>query len=198
MKPHLVMQALTQAEGYLELGLPEWALRSVDRCDTFGPFAYEAHYLKGEALRALERYDQALIPLREAVRLRPDAVAPRVALGWCLKRTRHLDQAIQVLEELLDHEKPEAIVPFNLACYWCVAGEKTKALNLLERALRIDPTYARHAASDMDLADLRDEPAFHRLVDGASHGPASKGTAGPGTHGSDADPTRAADPEVRP
>ena len=189
MKPHLVVQALTQAEGYLELDLPDLALRCLARCDDYGALDFEGNYLNGEALRALERYDQAVAPLRAAVGLRPGAVAPRVALGWCLKRTSRLEQAIGVLEEVVDTDDVEAIVPFNLACYWCVAGDHAKALALLEKALQLDPNYARHAVRDADLDGLRGEPAFQRLVGGSPDGPADTARA---------DPSPLRDPEAGP
>ena len=203
MKPHLVFRALMQAEGYLELGLPERAVSALGECDGFGPFAYEGNYLSGEALRCLERYHQAVGPLREAIRLKPESLPPRLALGWCLKRTGRLHQAIEALEDVLGEDDPEAIVPFNLACYWCLAGDKAKALRLLQQALDLDPSYASHAASDVDLTDLRGHPRFRALLEKASFSPDEGGGGhaqgvsdnGPGSKG----PGRPVkDPEDRP
>lgn len=168
MNTDRVLRALLEAEGYLELDLPQRALHALETQDDFGPLAFEGNWLTGEALRNLERHDEAVGPLREAVRLKPDSLPARLALGWCLKRCARLQQAIEVLEEALDQEDQEAIVPFNLACYRCLSGDKDAALKLLERALRMDPTYGPNAMDDPDLTGVRDSPTFGRLVARAS------------------------------
>ena len=55
---------------------------------------FEANFLKGEALRCLDRYREALKPLEIAASLRPSDTRVALALGWCYKRTNRLAQAI--------------------------------------------------------------------------------------------------------
>jgi tetratricopeptide (TPR) repeat protein len=65
---HLIMRRLSAAEGYLQLGLPAYALDEIDRIEEIGPFSPPRDLLRGEALKELERYDEAIEALQEAAR----------------------------------------------------------------------------------------------------------------------------------
>ena len=90
-----------EAEGYLELGMPQHALQALGRLGNPAGFGVEALYLWGEGLRAMRRYFEALLPLERAARLAPEDIRVRLALGWCYKRTGRLDLAIDSLEKAL-------------------------------------------------------------------------------------------------
>ena len=82
-----VFRRLVAAEGYLELGLPQRALDELDAIEDAGPLAPPMHYMRGEALRAQRRYEDAIQPLQAAAQLIP---APHnkqawLALGDCLR-----------------------------------------------------------------------------------------------------------------
>ena len=82
------MKVQHQAEGYLELGLPQQALDALDRLGTAGTADARSLYLQGEALRSLERYADAIVPLRKVAELEPENVQVLLALGWCHKAHR--------------------------------------------------------------------------------------------------------------
>ena len=46
-----------------------------------------------------------------------------------------------MLEDALLVEPGEALVHYNLACYWSLAGDKSKSLSYLSGALDIDSSY---------------------------------------------------------
>lgn len=56
-------QLKRQAEGYLELGMPQQALETLARLGPVSRPSSHLLHLRGEALRALERYEEALLPL---------------------------------------------------------------------------------------------------------------------------------------
>ena len=82
------MKAQHQAEGYLELGLPQQALDVLDRVGMPGTADARTLYLQGEALRSLERYADAIAPLRNVAELEPENVQVLLALGWCRQAHR--------------------------------------------------------------------------------------------------------------
>ena len=45
-----------------------------------------------------------------------------LALGWCYKRIGRIDLAIESLEEALSIEPNDALIHYNLACYWSGPG----------------------------------------------------------------------------
>ncbi len=65
-------QVLREAEGYLELDMPQHALDALQRlAETDFATSPTYYYLQGEALRATERFSEALLPLRKAADLAP-------------------------------------------------------------------------------------------------------------------------------
>jgi Flp pilus assembly protein TadD len=90
----------------------------------------DALYLTGQAFRAIELYRDAISPLREAARFEPDNIHIWLALGWCYKRIGRLDRAIESLEEALTVDPGGAIIHYNLACYWSLAGSVDVALSV--------------------------------------------------------------------
>jgi tetratricopeptide (TPR) repeat protein len=128
-------------------------------------------YLEGEALRSLERYAEALEPLREDSELDPENVQIWLALGWCHKRTGRLDLAIEALEraaeavdDTLETEKYRGLLNYNLACYWSLAGNKAHALEYLSKAFETDPDYRDRVGSEPDFDPLRSDPDFQALT----------------------------------
>ena len=159
-----VQQSLREAEGYLELGMPQHALAALDRLESPGTFLGKSLYLRGEALRAMERFREAIGPLAEAADLAPSNVPAWLALGWCHKRVGRLDLAIESLEEAIDVEPGNALILYNLACYWSLAGVKRHALNYLAAALERDEKYRDLVPTETDFDSLRSDPDFQELT----------------------------------
>lgn len=159
-----MQRTLREAEGYLELGMAQTALDLLARVTEPGTFRGQQLYLTGEALRALERYEEALIALTEAADLSPSNIHVWLALGWCRKRTGRLDLAIDALERAEEASPEEAIVHYNLACYWSLAGKKQLALRYLSRAISLDAQFRNLLDSESDFDPIRAEPEFQALI----------------------------------
>jgi len=155
---------LDEAEGYLMLELPEYALRILESRDEWPRMTFEASFLKGETLRCLERFREALASLEVAAALRPEDVGVALAQGWCYKRTNRLAEAVDALERAARHEPDNALIHYNLACYWSLAANASRALEELALALRLDPELRRLIAEESDFDPLRGGPAFERLA----------------------------------
>ena len=153
-----------EAEGYLELGLPRQALDALARLGDPTEFEGHAFYLWGEALRELERYVEAVMPLTRAAEIEPNNVHVLFALGWCYKRTGQIDLAINSLEQVLVSKPAEPLVHYNLACYWSLAGDKSRALEFLAQALDIDPQFRELVDDEPDFDTMRQDPLFAALV----------------------------------
>jgi tetratricopeptide (TPR) repeat protein len=114
----------------------------------------------GEAFRELSRYEEALLPLERSADLMPDDIQVWLALGWCYKRTGQLAKAIESLEKALIVDSSEAILHYNLACYWSLARNRTLALQYLSRALEIDCNFRDMIGSEHDFDALRQDADF--------------------------------------
>jgi tetratricopeptide (TPR) repeat protein len=158
-----IRKQLDEAEGYLMLDLPRRSLQILDSRKDWLSMQFEASLLRGEALRNLKRYREALRPLEVAAALRPTDIRVALALGWCYKRTNRLAQAIDSLDRALLEHPEEALLHYNLACYWSLAGNSAKALNSLSVALDLNPDLRSLIGDESDFNQLRGNPEFERL-----------------------------------
>jgi Flp pilus assembly protein TadD len=174
------LQTLREAEGYLDLAsageafrdsgtqrrdqLAQRAISVLDQGHFTGRSQAQALYLRGEAFRTMERYREAVEPLRQAGELDRGNIHVWLALGWCYKRTGRLDMAIQALEEALEWESGEAIIHYNLACYWSLAGNRKLALVYLAQAFEIDAGLREQVRTEPDFDPIRMDPDFRALM----------------------------------
>jgi tetratricopeptide (TPR) repeat protein len=166
LSPEQIRRQLDEAEGFLMLDLPGRSLQIIDSRSDWSSMQFEANFLKGEALRSLKHYREALKPLEMAANLRPNDSRVALALGWCYKRTNRLAQAIDSLERAIRENPDKALLHYNLACYWALAGNDAKALDALATALEQEPELRTLIADEPDFDRLRGHPDFDRLASG--------------------------------
>lgn len=155
---------LREAEGYLELGMAEHTLAALSRLDTESTGRSDALYLEGEALRSLDRFAEALIPLEAAADVAPSNIHIWLALAWCYKRTDQLHRAIESLEHALEADSEEALLLYNLACYWSLSGDAEQSVSYLASALDLDANYRELVAEETDFDPIRNRPEFQALL----------------------------------
>lgn len=153
-----------EAEGYLELGMPGHALESLQRQGKLVHGDARGCYLMGESLRELQHYHEAIFPLRRSLQLIPDDIHVWLAIAWCYKRVGRVEEAIDALEQAIDVEPGEAILHYNLACYWSLVRNRRQALRYLARALRIDGNFRDFVRDEPDFDPLRGDPVFEHLT----------------------------------
>jgi tetratricopeptide (TPR) repeat protein len=173
-------QILREAEGYLDLATmfsEAWMLNSerrqalaarslaaLERLNGTAAEEAEALFLRGQALRTMDRFGEALPPLQLAVQLDPKNVDIYLALAWCYKRTDQLKKSIESLEDALGIDPKAAILHYNLACYCSLANSRRKAIQYLSQALTLDENYRHLIDSEPDFDPIRDDPRFRALA----------------------------------
>jgi tetratricopeptide (TPR) repeat protein len=157
-------RSVTQAEGYLELGMPSHALEVLERAGPLETLSSHGLYLKGEGLRSLGRFPDAIDPLSLAAQRDPTNIHVWLALGWCHKRSGRIDLAIESLEEALAVDPDDALVHYNLACYWALANSRQQALAYLARAFEREEQYRMLVADEPDFDSIRSDPDFQALA----------------------------------
>lgn len=161
---YFLQRTCFEAEGYLELGMPAHALRSLQKRGKLVHGDARGCYLLGESLRELRRYREALFPLRRSLELIPDDIHTCMSLAWCYKRVGSVDRAIIALEHAVRIEPGEAILHYNLACYWSLSRDRRRALQHLANALDIDGNFRDLVEDEPDFDPLRSDPLFRSLV----------------------------------
>lgn len=157
---------LEAARGYLELDMPDYALRQLDEIDDPEQCPYDAYLLRGEALRSRREFRDALKAYRRALVEDPDSLTVLMGMGWCFKRTDQLQRAINAMQRAYRLAPDEPIVLYNLSCYFALAGEKEQALSWLGRALRMEGRLRKLIPDESDFDLLRNDPDF-QFVTGA-------------------------------
>ena len=157
-------RTIEEAEGYIELGMNEHALRSLQRRGALVHGNGRACYLMGETLREMARYEEALLPLQRSADLIPDDIHVLMALAWCYKRTGQLAKAIESLERAVTIDASEGILHYNLACYWSLARNRTLGTAVPLCALELDTNFRDMIADEADFNPLRHDPEFIALT----------------------------------
>jgi tetratricopeptide (TPR) repeat protein len=155
---------LKEADGYMMLEMYRHALDSLDQIRELQGIEFEVDFRRGDALRHLERYEDALMALHRAFDANPENVDLLMALAWCYKRTNQLPRAITSMEQAYRIAPKEPIVLYNLSCYWSLARNKQQALSWLGRALRMDQDLRHLIETESDFDSLRPDPDFQLLV----------------------------------
>jgi tetratricopeptide (TPR) repeat protein len=106
ISPRLVRR-ISAAEGYLDLNMPERAMRELEAITEPGPYEPTVEYMKGEALIAQRRFSEAIGPLKRAVQLIPPPHNKEAwkSLGECY-RLRGDEELADVIEMFADQEAP--------------------------------------------------------------------------------------------
>jgi tetratricopeptide (TPR) repeat protein len=77
-------------------------------------------------------------------------------------RAGRFDEARRVLQEGLEEKPGSPPILYDLACVEALAGERERALALLNEAVAADERFRAYAETDEDLASIRDDPRFPR------------------------------------
>ena len=160
---------LAAAEGYIDLGMYTHALATLREVGDPGEDSAEFNFLRGDALRHLERHDEALVAFQQALEEDPEDIDLLMAMAWCYKRTDQLSRAIAATEQAYRIAPKQAVLLYNLSCYWTLAGDKTQALSWLGRALRMDGSLRRLIDDETDFDSLRNDSDFQLIVRAADH-----------------------------
>lgn len=111
------------------------------------------------------RVDDAEDPFNELARLlnlaRPFTM---ITDGYKYAYAGDFDKAFQVFQDLIELDPDDKSNHYHYACALALSGDSEAALEHLKIALEYEPDLAKQAATDPDLASLRDLPEFKALV----------------------------------
>jgi tetratricopeptide (TPR) repeat protein len=176
MSPQRAKRWLTEAEGYRELEMYDQALERLLALRDCPHYPLEYALLLGSVYRDRQEYQSAVPWFEKALQLDPGNVLATVGLGWCLKRSQRLGEAIQLYQAAIPQHPREALLHYNLACYLSLLGRTSDALGSLERALDLDADFRELMAEEKDFDPIRNLPEFQKLADKPEKPEASGGT----------------------
>jgi Flp pilus assembly protein TadD len=144
------------ATGYIGLGLLEQAeaeLATIPDAERELPEVLAAH---AELAMAAKRWTDVVRFARRLTEVEPGDVQGWVSWAYALREMQQIREARSVLLQIdATHGDDHAIVPYNLACYYCLLGELETARRYLSKACEMDPHFKESLANDSDLTELR-------------------------------------------
>ncbi|MDW8356151.1 MAG: tetratricopeptide repeat protein [Bryobacterales bacterium] len=134
-----------------------------------------AQWRYGHCLLALGRAQEAVEIFERLRALRPDDAALRYNLALARYQTGQAQQAAAMLEPLTESHAPDSDVLSLAAAAFEAAGETPRAVQLLQRAIRLYPAEERHYVDLAVVCMNHDEPnlALEILGVGLRHNPKS-------------------------
>ena len=109
---------------------------------------------------------RALSGLIRQCEMEPDNARPHYMIAGLLQRLGRGEEGSVYAEKALRMRPDDFGTLYNLACFYSLAGNCERALDLLERAIGSGGGYYDWIIHDPDLAALRDLPRFQQLVAG--------------------------------
>ena len=95
---------------------------------------------------------------------KPDFIEAMEALADLYTRRGAFDKGL-ILDERLKKIKPhDPIVHYNLACSYSLLNEIDKALDTIQRAIKLGYDNLRHLEIDPDLENLRRDNRFQKII----------------------------------
>jgi TolB-like protein/tetratricopeptide (TPR) repeat protein len=125
-------------------------------------FGY-AHQALGWAYGLKGMYPEAIAETRTAIDQRNGSSA-KGYLGLWLARTGKREEAVQLLNELKQESARSYVQPYTFALIYIGVGDKTEALNWLEKQMLGHSETASQYAVEPELDDLRSEPRFKEML----------------------------------
>jgi tetratricopeptide (TPR) repeat protein len=124
----------------------------------------EAWYRYALALRFGGDPAASIEPFSRAIELAPLHARSHFDLAIALCATGDRRAAVRSLERAIELDPGDNDAHYNLACYRALLGDRDGALASLARAIELEPDNAILARDDADLATVRDDAAFAKLV----------------------------------
>lgn len=126
-------------------------------------FAAQTHTALGDNEAALGAYRLALRALEKHVQLNPDDARAFTIGAVSLCRLGERQAGLEWAERAIAIDPNDAGIQYNVACLFALEGEKTRAIQSLEAAVRAGFAHRDWVAKDPDLDSLRDDPRFQAL-----------------------------------
>lgn len=143
------------------LGNEDKALEIIEKFLKAEPGSWEGWYIKGWALRCLERYQEAKDAILQSVSKNPDVGAAYNELAICEKELGNKEMAKEYLSMAVELEEDNVIYLANLSYLYLSEKDFDKARYFLEKARLAD-------SSDAQVMDLMDE---YEALSGEKLGP---------------------------
>ena len=139
------------AVGYVELGMYTDANSELDKIDPFCRAVPEVLAVRIAIYHGLKKWELMREIAKRLADFQPNDVQWIIAYAYATRRAESIKPAKEILLQAEPKFPKEAIIKYNLACYFCQTGEIQNAKNYLKKAFEIDSSWRLQALEDEDL-----------------------------------------------
>jgi len=107
----------------------------------------------------VEWFDPAIS--KRLLGFQPDDVQWVISFAYAIRRANSIEAAIEILLNAEPKFPKQAVIKYNLACYFCQLGDLESVKKYLKRAFEIDPNWRLQALEDEDLEALWEKRKNH-------------------------------------
>ncbi|WP_455381641.1 BTAD domain-containing putative transcriptional regulator [Salinispira pacifica] len=141
----------------------EAAIREADEALELEPGFWMGDLVRGDALAALGRYNEAVDALARA-ETNGGGLEPACFRVYALGRAGRTDEAVALLSRIEQESDAQFLSPFLLACAWAGIGNSDRALALLDQAVEQRDLNLVWDLRDPAMKLLRNSPRFSALL----------------------------------
>jgi predicted Zn-dependent protease len=125
------------AVGYVELGIYADANAELEKIDPFCRAAPEVLVVRIAIYHGLQKWELMAEIAKRLADFQPDDVQWTISLAYATRRANSIKAAKQILLNAESKFPNEAIIKYNLACYFCQTAEVESAKNYLKKQLKL-------------------------------------------------------------
>jgi serine/threonine protein kinase len=140
------------------------AIKQLRLAINLDPNLWVGHDELGWVYEEQGNFPGALAEIEKARALEPNVAEPLASLGRAYALSGQTAKAREVLVELNRNSLKINVTPYNMASIYSALGEKSAALDQLEKAYQARSFYLMWLSVDPQLDSLRGEPAFQAQV----------------------------------
>jgi predicted Zn-dependent protease len=147
-------RALSAADGYLFLRLPDEALAELEHLSSTERGEPEVLLARNRVLLHMHRWEEAEAIAARGCADHPDREEFTVQRAFALHQMNQGDRAMEVLLEAPEWIRRTGILHYNLACYEAQLGDLKTARQCIHVAIQMNEAMRKNAKSDPDLSAL--------------------------------------------
>jgi tetratricopeptide (TPR) repeat protein len=142
--------------GYAQLGMFLDANAELEKVDPYKRAAPEILALRVAIYKGLERWELMQVVAQRLVEFDVRNIDFVISYAFATRRAESIEAAKQILLNAEPKFPNQAVIKYNLACYFCQLEDLESAKDYLKRAFEIDPNWRLQALEDEDLQPLWD------------------------------------------
>ncbi len=150
----VVAGGLYLGAGYLPVGV-----------GTKGALKVDQHLNQGLTFASMKDYDNAIMEFTKAIEADPKSAAAYANRAVAYMQQKKPNKALDDLKQAESLNPKDKMVHYNLAALYAAQNQRDRALDSLDKALALGFTDYDALRGDPDLASLRRDPEFQKVLE---------------------------------